>query len=265
MAIRANDVADKLLQGYRGEKKQRKNPWLIGSVSTWIWCYLAKRPTVQLWKEWACVLWAKSSQRKAWAEQGGASETPSLCECVDIRKRAKAQVSCYVACAVRVETWWWWAGGSLSDCWGSLCFQDTRDTRAGPCQSAQPVRVSLDPEIPAHVEISELKVVTRCNIETHTRAQPFMDYLSYTKAFFHTCSVIQPRCLTSMPGCMLLISSFTRGKRLAAPAWMALYQDWAMAGSFALRNTEFFLLDEITSKYLANEMTEKENDARRKT
>lgn len=81
----------------------------------------------------------------------------------------------------------------------------------------------------------------------------------------HTCSVIQPRCLTSMPGCMLLISSFTRGKRLAAPAWMALYQDWAMAGSFALRNTEFFLLDEITSKYLANEMTEKENDARRKT
>lgn len=27
-----------------------------------------------------------------------------------------------------------------------------------------------------------------------------------------------------------------------------------MAGSFARRNTEFFLLDEITSKYLADEM-----------
>lgn len=35
---------------------------------------------------------------------------------------------------------------------------------------------------------------------------------------------------------------------------MALYQDWAMAGSFARRNTEFFLLAEITSKYLADEM-----------
>lgn len=57
-----------------------------------------------------------------------------------------------------------------------------------------------------------------------------------------------------MPGCMLFISSFTRGKRLAAPAWIPLYQDWAMAGSFARRNTEFFLLDEITSKYLADEM-----------
>lgn len=61
-----------------------------------------------------------------------------------------------------------------------------------------------------------------------------------------------------MPGCMLFISSFTRGKRLAAPAWMALYQDWAMAGSFARRNTEFFLLDEITSKYLADEMRGRE-------
>lgn len=34
---------------------------------------------------------------------------------------------------------------------------------------------------------------------------------------------------------------------------MALYQDWAMAGSFARRNKEFFLLHEITSKYLENE------------
>lgn len=30
-----------------------------------------------------------------------------------------------------------------------------------------------------------------------------------------------------------------------------------MAGSFARRNTEFFLLDEITSKYLADEMRER--------
>ena len=83
--------------------------------------------------------------------------------------------------------------------------------------------------------------------------------------FMHTCSVIQPRCFTIMPGCMLLISSFTRGKRLAAPAWIPLYQDWAMAGSFARRNTEFFLLDEITSKYLADEMRERESGAIRET
>lgn len=83
--------------------------------------------------------------------------------------------------------------------------------------------------------------------------------------FSHTCSVIQPRCLTSMPGCMLFISSFTRGKRLVAPACMALYQDWAMAGSFARRNTEFFLLDEITSKYLAVDMRESETGASRQT
>lgn len=56
-----------------------------------------------------------------------------------------------------------------------------------------------------------------------------------------------------MPGCMLFISSFTRGKRLAVPAWIPLNQDWAMAGSFARRNTELFLLPEITSKYLADE------------
>lgn len=61
-----------------------------------------------------------------------------------------------------------------------------------------------------------------------------------------------------MPDCMVFISSFTLGKRLAAPAWIPLYQDWAMAGSFARRNTEFFLLDEITSKYLAHEMRGRE-------
>lgn len=49
---------------------------------------------------------------------------------------------------------------------------------------------------------------------------------------------------------MCLISSFTLGNRLAAPAWIPLYQDWAIAGSFARRNTEFFLLAEMTSKYL---------------
>lgn len=52
---------------------------------------------------------------------------------------------------------------------------------------------------------------------------------------------------------MTFISSFTLGKRLAMLACMALYQDWAMAGSFARRNMEFFLLDETTSKYLTRE------------
>lgn len=66
-----------------------------------------------------------------------------------------------------------------------------------------------------------------------------------------------------MPGCMLFISSFTRGRRLAAAAWMALYQDWAMAGSFARRNTEFFLLDEITSKYLTEETRRRGGEASR--
>ncbi len=33
-----------------------------------------------------------------------------------------------------------------------------------------------------------------------------------------------------------------------------------MAGSFARRNTEFFLLDEITSKYLAEEMRGRERE-----
>lgn len=80
--------------------------------------------------------------------------------------------------------------------------------------------------------------------------------------FLRTCSVIQPRCFTSMPGCMVFISSFTLGKRLAAPAWIPLYQDWAMAGSFARKNTEFFLLDEITSKYLAQEMRGREGEER---
>lgn len=65
-----------------------------------------------------------------------------------------------------------------------------------------------------------------------------------------TCSVIQPACLTTSPGCMTFISSFILGKRLAMLFCMALYQDWAMAGSFARRKTEFFLVAEITSKYL---------------
>lgn len=68
--------------------------------------------------------------------------------------------------------------------------------------------------------------------------------------YSQTCSVIQPRCLTSIPGCMIFISSFTLGKRLAMLACMVLYQDWAMAGSFARRNMELFLVDETTSKYL---------------
>lgn len=65
-----------------------------------------------------------------------------------------------------------------------------------------------------------------------------------------TCSVIQPTCLTSIPGCMTFISPFILGKRVAMLFCMALYQDWAMAGSFARRKTEFFLVAEITSKYL---------------
>ena len=36
-----------------------------------------------------------------------------------------------------------------------------------------------------------------------------------------------------------------------------------MAGSFARRNTEFFLLDEITSKYLADEMRGQERETSR--
>lgn len=79
-----------------------------------------------------------------------------------------------------------------------------------------------------------------------TRNLLWMDTLFYSQ----TCSVIQPRCLTSIPGCMTFIASFTLGKRWATLACMALYQDWAMAGSFARRNMEFFLLDETTSKYL---------------
>lgn len=38
-----------------------------------------------------------------------------------------------------------------------------------------------------------------------------------------------------------------------------------MAGSFARRNTEFFLLDEITSKYLAEEMRGREREASMET
>lgn len=86
---------------------------------------------------------------------------------------------------------------------------------------------------------------------THlTVLQSKFNSMAHVPVFFHTCSVIQPRCLTSMPGCMVFISSFTRGKRLATQACMALYQAWAMAGSFARRNTEFFLLEDITSRYL---------------
>lgn len=94
------------------------------------------------------------------------------------------------------------------------------------------------------------------NMNNSNIKKTVMTHITFHVMFqcLHTCSVIQPRCLTSMPSCMLFNSSFTRGRRLAAPAWMALYQDWAMAGSFARRNTEFFLLDEITSKYLAEKM-----------
>lgn len=52
---------------------------------------------------------------------------------------------------------------------------------------------------------------------------------------------------------MAFMSSFTLGRRFTMLACMALYQDWAMAGSLARRNMELFLVDETTSKYLKSE------------
>lgn len=66
----------------------------------------------------------------------------------------------------------------------------------------------------------------------------------------HTCSMIQPTCVMSMPGCRVLRLSLTVESSAAQLAWIAVYHDWAIAGSFALKNADSFLSADTTSKYL---------------
>lgn len=62
--------------------------------------------------------------------------------------------------------------------------------------------------------------------------------------------MIQPMCVMSMPGCRALRLALVVESSAAQPAWIALYHDWAIAGSFAFKNADCFLSADTTSKYL---------------
>lgn len=88
--------------------------------SKWMWCYVAKCPIVQLWKQWACALWlgqkraTESLLTQNWAAQGRGQiyyvylmpkVCVTLCECVCVKDRVadSARVCSYLAlCAVCV-------------------------------------------------------------------------------------------------------------------------------------------------------------------
>lgn len=57
-------------------------------------------------------------------------------------------------------------------------------------------------------------------------------------------------CVISMLGCRARRLSLAVASSAAHPAWIALYHDWAIAGSFALKNADCFLSADTTSKYL---------------